>query len=71
MILKFYEVVLSNIRESIKNYSSRVSNGSMQTHDEYRWLCGKIKGLQETEAILCEVFDSIHENPSSSLNNNN
>lgn len=71
MVLKFYEVVLSKIRESTTSYSFRVSNGSMQTHDEYRWLCGKIKGLQEAEAIICEAFESIHENPSANLNNNN
>jgi len=63
MIIKFYEVVLSRLRNEIKNYTSRVATGSLQTFDDYRWMCGKIKGLQEAEVIFCDAFDSIQENP--------
>lgn len=63
MIIKFYEVVLSRVRESINEASKRVSSGSMQNFEEYKWLSGKIKGLQEAEYIFLDVFESIQENP--------
>jgi hypothetical protein len=59
MIIRFYELSLSKIREKKAQHIERVASGAAQTLEDYRSLCGKIQGLGDAENILKELFDAL------------
>ncbi len=58
MINKFIEASLQRLRERMSTYSSTILSTPLNLED-YRVNAGKIKGLQEAEEILKDVYDVI------------
>lgn len=57
MLIKFYEHSLNQIRTKMSEHTALIAKGQAHTFDYYRFLCGKLQGLTEAEAILKDLFD--------------
>jgi hypothetical protein len=61
MLIKFFEITIDRIRHQKKQYIDRISAGVVPSFDEYKHLCGRIRGLEEAEDIMTEFFEDIEK----------
>jgi hypothetical protein len=52
-------VLLSRIRERRSAATERVINGSFDKLEDYKYIVGKLKGLEEMESLTMELFKSL------------
>jgi hypothetical protein len=56
-----YESMLLRIRDRQKTYLGSIASGSFQSFEEYKLCAGKLKGLEEAEAIVKEAYRNMIE----------
>lgn len=61
MLEKFIENFLVKSRASQGVYVERISSGGFKTLSEYKLVVGKLKGLQESEYLIKELYKSMIE----------
>jgi hypothetical protein len=61
MINKFAEVLRSEIRKDMNNYTDDLANGVCKSFDEYQKLCGVIQGLAIAESHLLGLLQKVEE----------
>lgn len=52
---KVIEVVLRELRSRRVQLSEAVSSGAAKNYDEYRYMCGEIRGLTNVEMYLLDL----------------
>lgn len=57
MIDKFCEAFLLKVRRQQKSYGECLATGSMKSMEDYKNLCGKIQGLDESQELLKQTFN--------------
>jgi hypothetical protein len=61
MIIRFCENLLSRIRERQAIYVKSISSGDFPNFEEYKFCAGKLKGIEEAEAVIKELYNSMFE----------
>lgn len=61
MILERIEKILRLIDEKKDIYSKNIINSSPNSFEEYKFICGKVYGLEEAEKIIKESFNNTVE----------
>lgn len=61
MIDKFVEVLRGKIREDMNNYADDVATGGCKTYEEYKELCGVIRGLAIAERYLLDLAKNVED----------
>jgi hypothetical protein len=56
---KVIEVVLKELRSRRVQLSEAVSSGSAKSYDEYRYMCGEIRGLTNVEMYLLDLAKNL------------
>lgn len=56
---EFYELCLKRIRSQRDLFISRIASNAASNIEDYRFVCGKIQGLQESEDIMKEIFEKM------------
>ena len=59
--MDFAEALRKQIRDDMNNYADDLSGGSCRTFDEYRYLCGVIRGLAQAERYLLDLQKAADE----------
>jgi hypothetical protein len=59
--VSFEETIFKRIRGLIDQHSEYIIQGSVPSHEEYRHICGVIKGLSMAEVELKELLVSEEE----------
>jgi hypothetical protein len=62
MLNDFYELCLKRLRGQRDLFISRIASNAASNIEDYRFVCGKIQGLQESEDMLKETFDKLERN---------
>lgn len=62
MLNDFYEMSLKRLRAQRDLFISRIASNAAANIEDYRFVCGKIQGLQEAEDMLKEIFDKLERN---------
>lgn len=52
-----YGEFLKILRSDRVRLMTKVSNNTCQSFDDYRYLCGKLRGLQEAEDLFQEITE--------------
>jgi hypothetical protein len=63
MVFRFFDKSLDQIRNLKLQYIERIAAGSAQSYDDYRFICGKIQGLDKAEEILIDIIKNIESSP--------
>jgi hypothetical protein len=61
VIEKFTEVLRSKIREDMNNYADDIAGGSCRNFEEYKELCGVIRGLAIAERYLLDLAKNVED----------
>lgn len=61
MLNRFYESCLFRLRDHMEAFKQTVITGHARSFEDYRFICGNIKGLEEAEAIIRDLFDEAQE----------
>lgn len=61
MVIKFCENFLLKLRERQTVYGSRITSGTLSTLEEYKFISGKLRALEESEGILKQVYKEMFE----------
>ena len=61
MIHEFVRVLREKIRDDLNNYADDLANGSCQSFEEYRKLCGVIQGLAIAERYILDLAKKVDE----------
>lgn len=56
---KVIGVVLDELRARKAQLSEAVAQGSARTYDEYRYMCGEIRGLAAVEMYLIDLAKNL------------
>ena len=59
MIEKFAEVLRGKLREDMNNYADDVAGGACKSFEEYKELCGVIRGLAIAERYLLDLAKNV------------
>lgn len=59
MLIELYELSLFRIRKEQKQFTDRITNGSISSFEEYRHICGILRGMKYAEEILMNSFNDI------------
>lgn len=60
-IFKFYEVLLSKIREKRSRVEERLLNGSFDKLEDYKFVVGRLKEIEEMEVLTLELFKTFNK----------
>ena len=61
MIIKFCENLLLRIRERKAAYEGKLLSGSLKDMEEYKFMSGYRKGLEESEEIARQLYSDMFE----------
>ncbi len=61
-MIYFYELSLQKIRDKKQEYINALAEGKPQSFEAYKFLCGKIQGLNEATEELKELFNMLQNN---------
>ena len=61
MIEKFAEVLRSKIRDDMNNYADDIAGGACRNFEEYKELCGVIRGLAIAERYLLDLAKKVED----------
>lgn len=61
MARDLFDVVFKEIDEALGSYKEAVSTGRPTSFDDYRFMCGKIVGLQTLRNRVQELQQSLEE----------
>jgi len=61
MLIKFYEQLLSDIRDRRSIISGRLLAGNFDTFEEYKKVSGKFNGLEEAEQIIKNLYKDMFD----------
>ena len=56
---KVIEVALKELRSRRVQLSEAVSSGAAKSYDEYRYICGEIRGLTNVEMYLLDLAKNL------------
>ncbi len=56
MVINFSENVLSALRKRQSTYIQRVCSGVFDSLEEYKFIAGKLKGLEEAEKVVKQTY---------------
>lgn len=56
---KVIEVVLKELRSRRVQLSEAVAQGAAKSYDEYRYMCGEIRGLTNVEMYLLDLAKNL------------
>ncbi len=62
MIENFAQALRAEIRKDLNNYADDLANGACKTFDEYKHLCGVIRGLAYAESHLLSLLEKVKKN---------
>lgn len=55
----FYGALLKKIRDRRSIFIDRLLSGDIETAEEYKFVSGRVKGFNESEMIIKELFENI------------
>jgi len=61
LTVSFVDALKNKIRADMNNYADDLANGQCKTYDEYKELCGVIRGLAYAERHLLDLADKLKE----------
>ncbi len=61
MITKFCENLILKLKESQAVYLRTISSGVFEKFEDYKLCAGRLKGLEESESIVREMYRNIFE----------
>lgn len=61
LTVSFVDALKNKIRADMNNYADDLANGQCKTYDEYKELCGVIRGLAFAERHLLDLADLMKE----------
>ena len=61
MVISFCEELLKRVRERRAVYVDRLSSGTFQTLEDYKFIVGKLKGVEEMESEVKKLYSDMFE----------
>ena len=61
MIDQFAKAVVSMIRKDMNNYADDLASGNARTMEEYKFVCGKLRGLAAAEEYILDLAKKAEE----------
>lgn len=62
MIQQFAAALQKKIREDMNTKTEQVSNGACKSYEDYKQLCGEIRGLALAEEHLLDLAKKVEQN---------
>ena len=61
LTVSFVDALKNKIRADMNNYADDLANGQCKTYDEYKELCGVIRGLAFAERHLLDLAEYLQK----------
>jgi len=58
---QFAEVIVKQIRKELNNLADNAASGTCNSYEEYKYLCGVIRGLAIAEEYVIDLAKKIEE----------
>ena len=61
MIQEFADAVVKKIRNDMNNYADDIASGNAKDYEEYRFMCGRLRGLAAAEEYINDLAKTVKE----------
>ena len=61
MAIDLFDIIIKDIDVALASYKEATATGRPSSYDEYRYMCGKINGVQMLRDRVLELRQSLEE----------